>query len=52
MPRRFQGSYQHADWTGGFAWYEMCGGMTVSGEADFLTLNDAAVVAEFAKLSV
>lgn len=26
LSRHMQGSYSHAEWTGGFAWYEMCGG--------------------------
>ncbi|MDM8546530.1 hypothetical protein QUF61_08540 [Candidatus Venteria ishoeyi] len=52
LPRRFQGSYQHAPWTGGFAWYEMCGGMTVFAQQQFEDLTEADIISEFHKLNL
>ena len=39
IPRRRQGSYCHADWNAGFAWYEMAGGITTVRREDYLSLN-------------
>lgn len=50
LPRRMQGSYQHADWTGGFAWYEMCGGMVSFNREQYDSLSEAAISDEFARL--
>lgn len=52
LPRRIQGSYQHAAWTAGFAWYEMCGGMVSFSQENYSGLNSEAIEAEFAKLSL
>lgn len=52
LPRRIQGSYQHAPWTGGFAWYEMCGGMVSFSQEDYAQLDGGMIEAEFAKLRV
>lgn len=52
MPRRMQGSYQHAQWTGGFAWYEMCGGMVSFSDEDYSQLSSEMIEAEFAKLTL
>jgi len=50
LARRFQGSYQHAGWTGGFAWSEVCGAVTTYNSGDFAKLDEDAVFAEMAKL--
>lgn len=50
LPRRMQGSYQHADWTGGFAWYEMCGGMVCFNREQYEGLSAAEIEKEFARL--
>jgi hypothetical protein len=50
LPRRIQGSYPHALWTGGFAWYEMCGGMVSFSYEDYSQLSSAMIESEFAKL--
>ncbi len=52
MPRRIQGSYQHSDWTSGFAWYEMCGGMVNFSHEDYTRLTAEMVEGEFAKLAL
>lgn len=50
LPRRTQGSYTHASWTRGFAWYEMVGGITTNNREDFLSLTDKSVREELAKV--
>jgi hypothetical protein len=50
LSRRMQGSYSHSDWTAGFAWYEMCGGMVSFNRQQYDSLDAADIEAEFAKL--
>lgn len=50
MPRKFQGSYRHANWTGGFAWAELSGAVTTFNRDDFDQLNAATIAAELALL--
>ena len=50
--RQRQDNYTHADWTSGYAWYEACGGVCVSSQADFETLSESALSAELAKLKI
>ena len=38
--RAFQGSYQHADWTPGFAWSETAGGIAVTSLHEYRQLED------------
>jgi diadenosine tetraphosphate (Ap4A) HIT family hydrolase len=52
LPRAMQGSYAHSGWTGGFAWSELTGAVTVFDPAAFEHLDRAAIDAELAKLSV
>lgn len=40
IPRVFQGGYQHAEWTSGFAWSETAGNMTVTSENAFHQLGE------------
>lgn len=49
VERAMQGSYRHSTWTGGFAWSEVAGAITVSDPATFMSLDEAALRAEFAK---
>ena len=51
MPRRMQGHYAHADWTGGFAWSEMAGAITTFNRAVFEGLDAAAIEEEFTRLA-
>ncbi len=48
LPRRRQGSFQASDWNGGFAWYEMAGGLVAFNGADYERLNEADLGAELA----
>lgn len=52
MPRAFQGSYRHADWTAGFAWAEQAGAFTLFDAEKMAALDGAAIVAEYGKLLV
>lgn len=49
LPRPKQGSYRHADWTAGFAWYEMAGGVTAFNRRDF-AIDEMAISGELARL--
>lgn len=46
--RALQGSYRHSAWTGGFAWSEVAGAVTLFDEALFERLGQADIEAEFA----
>jgi len=46
VPRRRQGSYCHAKWNTGFAWYEVAGGITAVRRNDYLSLNADLVTQE------
>jgi hypothetical protein len=50
LARKRQGSYEHAPWTHGFAWYELAGGVTTFSRTDFDTLDETAIEQEMAKL--
>jgi hypothetical protein len=50
LPRRKQGSYRHAEWTGGFAWYETAGGFTIFEPGDFEKLAVEEITGELALL--
>jgi hypothetical protein len=50
-PRPLQGQYRHSAWTGGFAWSEIAGVLTVSDEAAFDALDEAALLAEYRRLT-
>lgn len=52
LTRRLQGDYQHSDWTGGFAWSEMMGAVTLFDEQPFKELRAADIEAEFARLAL
>jgi ATP adenylyltransferase/5',5'''-P-1,P-4-tetraphosphate phosphorylase II len=52
MARRMQGSYMHSEWTGGFAWYEMCGGMICFNRQQYDSLDEETISGEFAKLQI
>lgn len=52
VERRLQGHYRHSDWTGGFAWSELAGAVTLSDEARFERLAASDVEAELGRLRV
>jgi hypothetical protein len=51
LPRRFQGSYRSAEWSGGHAWYELCGGVTTFAAGHFAALDQAAIAGELEQLT-
>jgi len=50
LPRARQGSYQGVDWSGGFAWYEMAGGITTFSREDFSALTERDIARELARV--
>jgi hypothetical protein len=52
LPRRPQGTYPMADWSSGFAWYEVAGGFTTANAEAFESLDDATIAWEMAKLNL
>ncbi|MCU7810237.1 MAG: hypothetical protein KZQ77_03240 [Candidatus Thiodiazotropha sp. (ex Notomyrtea botanica)] len=52
LPRKPQGSFSHATWSNGLAWYELAGCFTAFRHADFDSLDDEAVGTELSKLAV
>jgi len=46
LPRRPQGSFRHAPWAGGHAWYELAGGVISCNRDDFEGLDPAAIESE------
>jgi diadenosine tetraphosphate (Ap4A) HIT family hydrolase len=46
LPRRRQGSYCHADWNSGYAWYEMAGGVMTVRPEDYEALNADLITRE------
>ncbi len=50
IPRAMQGSYTHADWTGGFAWAETAGAITLFNEALFHNLDENTINEEMEKM--
>ena len=52
IKRRKQGSFSHADWTGGFAWSETAGNLMTTRREDFLTLDAQQIEQEFFKLKI
>jgi len=52
FPRQKQGCYQQPEWTSGFAWLEMAGGMITFNRESYLNLDEETIAQELAKLSV
>ena len=46
LPRRRQGSYCHAEWHSGYAWYEMAGGVMTVRQQDYEALNSDLITRE------
>jgi hypothetical protein len=51
VQRRMQGSYRHSGWTGGFAWSETAGAVTVFSAQAFERLGEKDFSEEFARLA-
>jgi len=50
-PRAMQGSYEHADWTSGFAWAEIAGVVTTIRGLDYAQLDEQQINNELKKLA-
>lgn len=50
FPRKKQGCYAQPDWTAGFAWHEMAGGMVTFNRENYSRLDQASIEQELAKL--
>ena len=52
FPRKMQGSYTHAEWTPGFSWYELAGGILTSNQDSYIALTESDINAEFDLLNL
>lgn len=52
FPRAKQGSYAQPEWTAGFTWHELAGGIIVFNREDFERLDDASVRQALAALNL
>ena len=52
FPRKMQGSYEHADWTPGFSWYELAGGILTANQDSYNILTGNDIKHEFALLNL
>jgi diadenosine tetraphosphate (Ap4A) HIT family hydrolase len=49
LPRKKQGEFELAEWSNGFSWYELCGGMITFNAQDFTRLHAQGVAMELAR---
>jgi len=47
-----QGSFEHAEWTPGFSWYELAGGILTTNQDSYEILTNSEIEHEFALLKV
>lgn len=52
LPRRRQGSYSHAEWNRGFAWYEMAGGIAAVRREEYDSLTVEMITRELELLEI
>lgn len=52
FPRMMQGHYAHAEWTPGFSWYELSGGILTANQDSFKTLSNADIKQEYNLLNL
>ena len=50
--RKRQGTYRHARWTSGFAWYELAGNIITFSREDYSALTPDRIEKEFKKLKI
>jgi diadenosine tetraphosphate (Ap4A) HIT family hydrolase len=50
--RKRQGTYRHARWTSGFAWYELSGNIITFSREDYSNLTPGRIEKEFKKLKI
>lgn len=52
LPRKKQGDFELAEWSNGFSWYELCGGMITFNTQDFTSLYADGVATELARAAL
>jgi len=52
FPRKKQGCYAQPEWSSGFAWYEMAGGMVTFNRESYTHLEQATIALELSRLSL
>jgi hypothetical protein len=52
FPRKKQGCYAQPEWTSGFAWLEMAGGMIMFNRESYASLDQATIGQELGKLAI
>lgn len=52
FPRKMQGSYTHAEWTPGFSWYELAGGILTANQDSYAALTESEINTEFKLLNL
>ena len=52
FPRKMQGTYKHAEWTPGFSWYEVSGGILTANQDSYQALTSTDIKHEFSLLTV
>jgi ATP adenylyltransferase/5',5'''-P-1,P-4-tetraphosphate phosphorylase II len=52
FPRKKQGAYPQPDWTSGFTWHELAGGMITFNRESYAYLDQADIRQELAKLAI
>ena len=52
FPRKKQGTYVQPNWTSGFTWHEMAGGMITFNRDDYDGLTEQIITAELAALAL
>ena len=49
MPRRKQGEFTLPEWSNGFSWYELCGGMITFSHEDWMGLDEGGIAADLTR---
>lgn len=52
FPRKMQGTYRHAEWTPGFSWYELSGGILTANQDSYQVLTATDIEHEFSMLNL
>lgn len=52
FPRKMQGSYTHAEWTPGFSWYELAGGILTANRDSYTAVTESDIKTEFKLLNL
>jgi len=52
LPRKVQGSVNVPDWSSGFTWYELCGGLLMFNQQNYTTMTAENINAHLSELSL